>query len=244
MPVDDESKTKLELLKSDSEGFVGEEAFNAALSMLPVVGAPILSVMYDLSQKRMRARVLDVLEEFDKRLRDKAVDREFFKSDEFHNLLFIAMEQLRTSNDEERRKMLAAGLANSCVSEFASETRKELFLQVLRDLSSAHIRVLKKLFGPSDYNPQVRRLICDPNGEELAVLQHLTASGLVEEYNKQPNVSIPWRIREMSVEIGKEVVEKAIKQVLEKNFKISQFGIDFMKYFAVSSHENGPPCQP
>jgi len=59
----------------------------------------------------------------------------FFEGDEFVTLLTLMLEQIQTTHDRKKLKMLATGLANSANAEFTAEGRKELFFRIIRDLA-------------------------------------------------------------------------------------------------------------
>jgi hypothetical protein len=64
-------------------------------------------------------------------------------------LLFEALHQLHVTQDKQKIEMLGRALANSGAKEFSEESQKELFLQLIRDLTAQHIAMLHELAPPS-----------------------------------------------------------------------------------------------
>jgi hypothetical protein len=104
---------------------------------------------------------------------EEKIDRKFFESDEFLTLFNLMLEQIRTTHDKAKLKMLAAGLANSASSDFASEKHKELFLRILRDPSPEDVLTLTCMAHPAT--------AAVPQGDQFVVKQRLTSQGLLSE---------------------------------------------------------------
>jgi len=98
--------------------------------------------------------------------------------------------------------------------EFASDSRKELFVRILRDLAPEHILFLK----------ESRHEIKDPKGDALALLRNLAANGLVDEERKREVTG--YRI------VPREQIKSDPMSVYVPVFRISDFGRAFLKYFA------------
>jgi len=234
MPIDNERETLVEALSERTRGYVGDDAVTAALhiiSELTVIGPAIIHSLRDMATKRLWERATEMFQRFDEDLRsveEEKINKEFFKTEEFQTLLFLSIEQLRTTHDKGKQRMIASALVNSSLMDFALDDRKELFLRILRDLTPPHIQVLKKL--STSFVPGHHISIQEPRGQELAILQHLTANGLVEQFaTEHPTVSIPWsgQLRKSDVQ---SAVKHAIQEAAKRNFRINAIGLDFLKY--------------
>ena len=185
--IDDEMARQIEAYKEDLEPFVGKKSLNAAIAAVPFVGSVILSIASDIGTRKSYERAIEMFRLIKQNLEhldESQLDKDFFTTDEFQTLLFLAFEQLRTTHDKEKQAMLAAALSNSGTTDFSAEERKELFVRVLRDLSPQHIRVLKGLLPTGQYEdspPDFWPKESDPGGEFLSLLQHQSVVGLVAE---------------------------------------------------------------
>jgi hypothetical protein len=230
MSLTDRVTIAIELHKDGSKMDGGNEALNALVASIPVAGGPLSSLLAGRAQRKMLERVTDVLEALKERLEqteDSKVDRAFFESDEFLTLFTLTLEQIQTTHDKNKLNMLATGLANSAHVDFASESRKELLLRILRDLAPEHVSMLQEMKPVEHLGKQVGRVIDSPVGDDLAVLQHLAAQGLVtERLEMEPfpnmNPSHPSAFG-------------TIRQLLEippaKTYVISDFGVQFLNFF-------------
>lgn len=116
----------------------GAEALNALIASIPFAGGALSSILSGRAQRQMRERVTDVFEALKERVEqmgEAKIDRAFFDSDEFLTLFTLTLEQVQTTHDKTKLKMLAAGLANSASTDFGSEKRKELLVRIMRDLA-------------------------------------------------------------------------------------------------------------
>lgn len=230
------------------EPVIGREGVNAAIALIPYVGGSILSLMNDLAGRRFYERTKDVFEVVKERLEEVGeakINKEFFKGEEFQTLLFLALEQLRTTHDEDKQVMLANALANSGLNEFSTEERKELFLRILRDLSLAHLRTLKTLVPVEDRReagPDFWPTEHDPGGEGLAIFQFLVANGLVTESLKRDTRSLPaqrfgsgWTEHEV-----KRAIEDYVNRPSAQEFRISRFGLDFLTFLSSTTAAEQP----
>ena len=244
MLLDDDLSKACETLSQQIQGIIGKESVDAAIktiiiSRVPLIGTYLATLISNLAIKRTFERTTELFTLIAKRIEhvgtDK-VDKEFFKTEEFQTLLFLAMEQLQTTHDKTKIEMLANALANSATLAFSSEERKEFFVRTLRDLSPHHVRVLKELM-PADRElaatPTFWPTKVEPTGEELGILQSLTAGGMVEDFlTLDKNRNFPelrfgnaWGEREI-----KEALRKYINVAPRRNFRISRLGIDFLNF--------------
>jgi hypothetical protein len=109
---------------------------------------------------------------------ESKINKGWLQSEEGQTLLFETIRQAVATSNRDKIKMLGTALANGRVTDFSSEERKELFLQLIRDLSPQHIVMLRRLMPnqESAWRPKI-----EGKGQDLLVLQMLYASGLVTE---------------------------------------------------------------
>ncbi len=240
MSIDDKLEKVLDKLRE--EGLVPHrdlELLGASISSIPVAGGPISALMSGQAKRRVVRRTIEMFEAMRERLEqvDTAkIDREFFETEEFQTLLALAIEQLQTSHDAGKVTMLATALANSGVTDFSSETRKELFIRVLRDLTPRHTHLLKELVPKGDLLRASRDTFwpkrTDPSGEELALFQTLASHGLLEESLEQhhkaslsPRFGNEWTISE-----AQHLLKEYLAEPPTRCFIISDFGLAFLTY--------------
>ena len=162
----------------------------------------------------------------------------FFESEEFQTLLALALQQLQTTHDKEKLRMLAIALANGGTAEFADQSRKELLFRILRDLSPQHVEELRRLL-PDDSKrnfPSASWPIAyTPSGEKLAVLQRLAANGLVEEFLKSESSLSGQRFGPAAtIDDAERALSRALSTPPSRHFRLSKFGLDFLVFFGAT----------
>jgi hypothetical protein len=224
--TDDRLKAALSRLAKEGELNGGDEALFALAVSIPLAGNAISSILGGVAKRRVAERATDVFQAVKERLENvekTKIDEEYFKSDEFMTVLLLAIEQLQTTHDKQKLGMLANAIANSGRVEFSSESRKELFIRIMRDLSPQHVAMLSAM--------SAHRLASrtNPTGEHLTLLQSLAAHGLVEEsYEKQQPPGYRHFTNERQVIA---VITKAIAAPEIHRFELSDFGAQFLKFF-------------
>jgi hypothetical protein len=213
----------------------GNEALNALIASIPLAGGAISSILAGRAQRQMLARVTDVFEAFKERveqMQEEKIDKEFFESDEFLTLFTLTLEQIQITHDKAKLKMLATGLANSASSDFVSESRKELFLRILRDLAPEHVSMLHEMRPVEHFGRKGVRLSVDsPTEDRLAVLQHLASQGIVTEslrVEKIPTVNF-------SHPGSFHMIQKYLETPPTKSYLLSDFGVQFLNFFESES---------
>jgi hypothetical protein len=104
--------------------------------------------MSGLAQKRLIERIVEVFQEVKSQLDEmdeSQIQKEYFMTEEFQTLLTLVLQEIQTTHDRAKLRMLASALTNSGQTRFHGETRKELFVRTLRALSPEHIRTLNSL---------------------------------------------------------------------------------------------------
>jgi hypothetical protein len=230
MSIDDKLEKTIESLSEEGTFNGVEENLLLLVSMIPIAGGSINSLLSGVAKRRVVDRATEVFGAVKERLEEveeSKIDRAFFETEEFQTLLTLVLEQLQTTHDKAKLQSLAAALVNGGLKEFSADTRKELFLRILRDLSPNQLHLLDSL-RPS---PQFESYLSDwpvrsnPKGEELAVLQSLAANGLVDqtlERARPPSL----RADIQSIERLNSYLAKAPAIV----FRLNSFGMDFLKF--------------
>lgn len=151
-------------------------------------------------------------------IRDSIPDESYYGSEEFQTLLALAHEQLWTTHDRKKLKMLAAALANSGSAPFHADD-KELLIRALRNLSPSDIATLdhQNLKG---WTPVEKHMVY--GADVQSSLSRLAASGLVVDILLSPNAG---------AEPGQAV---DIDPPPKRAFRISPFGERFLEFVASS----------
>lgn len=218
-----------------------------AISLIPYgVGSAINEMLTQLALRRTHARMEEMFDQMAQHIRDlgeEKIDREWFRGEEFQTLIFEALHQLHVTQDKNKIEMLGKGLANSGATEFRDESRKQLFMQLVRDLTPQHIACLHGLMpqrpksATAEEHPDWflwrNRPQINATGSDLLIMQMLAANGLVEESLKTVAAREP-HVRALRSQTD---IERAVKDFLKelqkpplRFFSLSKLGSDFLNF--------------
>lgn len=227
------------------------------ISLIPFgVGSAINETLTQLSFRRVHERMLALMDELTGRIKElggEKIDRDFFRGEEFQTLMFEALRQLHVTHHKKKIEMLGKALANSGATEFKEETNKELFIQLVRDLTPLHIAMLQRLTPPKkmspefpDFIPWQQRPEITRGGSDLLILQMLAADGLIEEKLKGPNVREPSIGSLKSLDDARRTIRGVLKELRTtplRSFRLSELGSDFLKFVGPEKEAEKPPTQ-
>lgn len=153
MPIDEEQpEFALEIKEEAQRGLhklVASSQIGGLLHhAIPIIGPAVVELMTDLAIQRTNRRMYEMFEYFTEKvveIGETKVDREWFQSEEFQNLLFDAFLQLNLTHDRKKIEMLGVALANSGAPGFKEEDRKDLFVRFVREITPHHLKVLLEL---------------------------------------------------------------------------------------------------
>lgn len=236
MAIDDRLEKALDFYSRELETDLPKKALITVIAQIPHFGNEVNRILFGDAQRRVAERAQDVFEAMKERveqIEESRIDKEFLKSDEFMTILTLAIEQLQTTHDKEKLRMLANALANSGVVGFSSDSRKELFMRIFRDLAPEHVGMLKWMRRkPIADHPEhyVARDIKEPQGKDLVILQNLAAHGLVDEFQEKERPSLS--VGQFSDERNAlRALEKLATALQKRCFRLNQFGEDFLGFF-------------
>jgi hypothetical protein len=228
MTLNDPIDVHLEFAKNDLDAGTTDDlsAMTVAgiLSLIPGVGSAIQSLLGGRARANVERRWLDLFIEMRKTIeevRDQIPDPAFYGSEEFQTLLALAQEQLWTTHDKKKLKLLSAALANSGTKQFRNDD-KELMLRALRAVSPSDLDTLthQNLKG---WLPLTKRIEYGP--DVLGSLSRLASQGLVMERFLRPNPNT--------------TNEQKLASVLEhgtwRTFQLSPFGERFIRFVALGA---------
>jgi hypothetical protein len=248
MAIDDKLEKIVDEFAKNAGIAVQDISLHTALNLIPVAGSPISALLSGVAQRRLHERIIDLFqtmkEEIDK-IKEESMNSDYFMSEEFQTLLALSFEQLQTTHDKIKLKLLGAALAHSGFKEFDAETRKEMFIRALRDLSAAHIQMLAELLPNFEMYPDMdeesffryhRPTESNYSGETLTMIQHLFALGFVEQLSKSK------QIRELSTRMSTSWSrEETLRQLIEFfskphsfEFRITELGYNFLKFLGIT----------
>jgi hypothetical protein len=235
MAIDDRLEKTLDEYQRIVIATPGDLIIDAALNAIPYVGSSIAALLAGKAQERVRQRVADVFTAMKEKLdtvEEESVRKEYFVSEEFQTLLALTIEQLNTSHDKEKVRILAKALVNSGLTEFDTEMRKEVFVRALRELTTSHIAIIAELLPQTA--PQVYPLARKSPTDRL-LIQYLVALGFVEEVDKTPAIlSRAARSgRKLSLESAVSALSEAASAMSEKKYKLSELGTAFLAFLDV-----------
>jgi hypothetical protein len=219
-----------------------------AISLVPLgVGSAMNEMLTQFAMRRTHERMAAMFDEMARHIRvlgEEKINREWFRGEEFQTLLFEALHQLHVTQDKQKIEMLGKALANSGAAEFKAEARKQLFLQLIRELTPQHTACLRRLLPPTEAKPHMpaalpaswfwqQRPHVFGQGDDLLILQMLAANGLVEETLKANEVREP----SVSNITSQGDITRAIRSLLQdlekpplRYFCLSVLGMDFLKF--------------
>jgi len=225
MTLTDPIDVYLELAKKDLGSGITDALAGmtvaGVLSLIPGVGSAIQSLLDGKARANVDRRWLELFIEMRKRIeevRDSIPDPAFYGSEEFQTLLALAQEQLWTTHDQNKRKLLAVALANSGTEEFQNDD-KELMLRALRAVSPNDLKTLdhENLKG---WLPLTKRIEYHP--DVLGSLSRLASQGLVMEKFLRPNPNTS----------NGQKLASLLERGTWRTFQLSPFGERFMKFVA------------
>jgi hypothetical protein len=254
MAIDDDPLLIQALQLEDEQSSIVEgirdTAIQTVLSVsLPYVGPLIAGLLGDIAQKRWNDRVLELLIHFAKRfneLRSQQKDLSFYESEEFQALLFESIDQERTNRFQEKRLMLAEGLAKSGTEPFILDENKETFLRILRDLNLQDLAALKAL-APYVPNKVLPHLAPAPTAitvkpqQTNPTMYRLQGLGLVSSKLEVlvPTLNGPSSVRDQG-DFNKKLVEM-LGSGPNTIFWLNAFGRSFLAFLKDDQQYLAPP---
>jgi hypothetical protein len=231
-----------------SGGLTGVLAASPRIALLAGIGRTMSVLLTERATKLVTERFRDMVSIMARelnRIEESKIDPEYFNTEEFLTLLILAIDQLQFAHHREKVKMLASALTNSCRKQGPSDQRKEMFVRAIRDLTPAHVQLLKDMRDGSRHVGGVvvpMREICNPVSEILMLLQNLAGLGLVEEFPKADTPQIS-NVAVLSENEVRKVLSDAIFKSLPKRcFRLSRFGSDFLDFISEEQQAEQPPA--
>lgn len=172
-----------------------EDIVHGLLSLLPG-GGFLDSVLFRRIRKSARKRIEEfhvLFAEQLAKLDEEKMDKDFLESDEFDVLVMKVVAKTIWEHSDEKRAFLRAILLNSVTYDFSQNYLKERMIELVSDLSPAHVKILAAFSdgstkGPSGFNDtsKLRDLIIGLHQSDADALCHdLYQKGLLdreEEY--------------------------------------------------------------
>lgn len=182
--IDDPIDVHLEKIKANVDVNITDDLSGATaaglLSLIPGVGTAVQSLLDGRARASLERRWLELFIDFGTRIKEihaSIPDASYYGSEEFQTLLFLALQQLITTHDRKKLRLLADALANSGAIPFQAED-KELFLRLIRDLSVSDISALRDERLLSSISPSHPITY---TADEIAQFSRLASMGLLIE---------------------------------------------------------------
>lgn len=135
-------------------------SIKALVNIWPSGGGIVSSLINDYIPKSREKKTIEFLSAVAKdleALKDQ-IDNEYIKSSEFEYLFQKAWRAAIEQYQEEKIEGFRAILLNSAIGKQATAEERELFINILNDLTGYHFQMLKLLQNPNDWN--VRHGMC------------------------------------------------------------------------------------
>jgi hypothetical protein len=186
MTIDDPIELHLQQIKQNLDANITRDLREATvagvLSLIPGVGSAIQSLLDGQAKANLEQRWLQLFIDFRARIeevRESIPDESYYGSEQFQTLLALAFQQLATTHDRAKLRLLADALANSGTTPFQDKDKdKELYLRLIRDLSVRDISALR--------DDRLRNSISSSSpitytADEIAQFSRLVSMGLLVE---------------------------------------------------------------
>lgn len=131
-------------------------SIKALVNAWPVGGGIVSSLISDYIPKSREKKTIEFLSDVAEgleTLKDQ-IDRDYIKSAEFEYLFQKAWRVAIEQYQEEKIEGFRAILLNSAIGKQATAEERELFINILNDLTGYHFQVLKLLQDPNSWNVQ------------------------------------------------------------------------------------------
>jgi hypothetical protein len=134
MVFPDPLEIELRKYKADSEVTVQKIAARSiiveAVWKTPFAGAAMLEVFNGLAQQRSQERLnklFDQLKDSLGRLDEEKIDRDYFRSEEFQTLLFLLLEKLHTTHEDEKLRIFGRCLPIGAIRILKETIKNSMF---------------------------------------------------------------------------------------------------------------------
>jgi hypothetical protein len=238
LAIDDKLEKLVEGLRVEVNPSPQLVALDALIASIPYVGAAIGSILIDKWKQRLIKRAVTLFREIKNRmekLEETALDHAYFDTEEFQTILFLALQQLQTTHDKQKIRMLAWAVANSGTRDYSSDTRKEIFVRALRELTPHHIEMLKRLRPAIHHGDQTfytRETLKRLGDFDLLVAHDLVRLGFVREsleFARLQHRHTGTRPEELAAKT-EELARAVLDETPARLFDITNLGLDFMKF--------------
>jgi hypothetical protein len=191
--ADDPIEARLKIVKEELDSGIEPDLSGATvagiLSFIPGIGPAVQSLLDGKARQNVERRWVHLFADLKAHLeeiRASIPDESYYSSEEFQTLLALAYEQLWTTHDREKLRMLATALANSGSTVFEADD-KELMTRALRNLSPSDIKTLnhENLKGWRPLTSEIQY-----SADILGSLSRLAGSGLIIERYPKRNMSV------------------------------------------------------
>jgi len=131
-------------------------SIKALASLYPFGGGAIASLINDYIPKSREKKTLDFLQKVSEDLESVKdnIDKNYIKSEEFQYLFKKAWRVAVEYYQEEKIEGFRAILLNSAIGKEASADDRDLFINILNDLTGYHFEMLKVFKNPVEWNKE------------------------------------------------------------------------------------------
>src|SRR5690349_2048903 len=104
MGIDDKLEKVLNEYQTEALITPGDRLLDAAINGIPFVGSSIAALFGGVARQRVQERTAEVFETMKEELdgiKEEAINKQFFETEEFQTLLALIIEQVQTTHDRE-----------------------------------------------------------------------------------------------------------------------------------------------
>lgn len=130
---------------------------DGGMSLVPAIGPAIMSALdtralklFEQNTKRFAEGIRNQVNNID----ESKLDKQFIESDEFVSLLIDIIARNASTHEKEKTRLFARIFVNSACHSYSKTPYKQGFVQIINDLTAAHIRILSLAYDRATVFPE------------------------------------------------------------------------------------------
>ena len=126
---------------------ITESTVKAGISMIPLVGGPISSIIGDVSQERYKKRIKEFIDNVNKALSNRLeeIDREKISKEDFQDIFSNCFQAILTNRIAEKRTAFTNILINTIAYNNISFDESEYMMKLIDNLTLKHLICMEEL---------------------------------------------------------------------------------------------------
>ena len=137
--------------------FITETAGKALISIIPIVGGSIGSILNDFLAERKQQRVKELLYQLSEDLNNLKgkINHNFIEQDDFLDLFELTANKVMSERNESKRIYFKNILVNGITRSDSDFDELEKFIKMVENIAEKNFYILKLLSNPSTHNTSI-----------------------------------------------------------------------------------------